>query len=682
MAYIDPEKEARMKELITKINFYNEQYYQNHTSEISDFEFDKLLGELTTIESQHPEVRQPDSPTQRVGGSITKEFTTVQHRYPMLSLGNTYSEEDMVEFDNRIKKLLGSDNFQYVCELKFDGVAMSLTYENGLLTRAVTRGDGVQGDDITNNVRTIKTIPLKLNASNLPPVFEVRGEVFMPFDVFENINKEREDLGETLLANPRNAASGALKLQDSAEVARRKLDFYSYALLGENLPFASHVQAIEQLKNWGFNVSQTYKPCADLPEVFTYIQEWDTKRFNLPLGIDGIVIKVNSFAHQQEIGFTSKTPRWAIAYKYKAEAVQTVLNAITYQVGRTGAVTPVAELQPILLAGTTIKRASLHNANEIQRIGLQIGDTVLLEKGGEIIPKITGIVLEKRPENSQPVVFPANCPACGSVLVRKEKEAVFYCQNEKACPPQIKGRIEHFVQRKAMDIDSLGPETIDAIYQAGWVTTPADLYDLTTAQLLTLEGFKDKKVKNILSGIENSKKIPFKQVLFAIGIRYAGANTNTKLALHFKSMEALKSATKEQLLQVTDVGETVAESIFSFFQNADNLMFVEKLRQAGLQMEMSADEIPISESSLFAGKTFVISGTFQNFERDALKEKIEANGGKVSSGVTKKTDYLVAGNEAGSSKLQKAEELKINVISEQDFVELLKPSPTIKEDLA
>ena len=671
MANIDPQKIARMQELVQKITHYNEQYYQNHTSPVSDYDFDKLLEELNLLETQHPEARLPDSPTQRVGGTITKSFPTVIHRYPMLSLGNTYSEADLLEFDNRIKKLLGEEPFEYVCELKFDGVALSLIYENGILTRAVTRGDGTKGDDITANAKTIHSIPIRLKAGDFPAIFEVRGEVFMPFPVFERLNKEREDVGESLLANPRNAASGALKLQDSSETARRSLDFYAYFLLGDNLPYATHHQSVQQLETWGFQVSPTYRLCPDLEAVFAYIRHWETERFHLPLGIDGIVLKVNAFRQQQELGFTSKTPRWAIAYKYKAEAARTVLESVSFQVGRTGAVTPVANLKPVLLAGTTVKRATLHNANEIGRIGLHLGDTVLIEKGGEIIPKITGIVLENRASDSQAVVFPENCPVCGTALVRREGEAAYYCVNEKGCPPQLMGRIEHFIQRKAMDIDSMGPETIDALFAKGWVRTPADLYDLKPENLLTLDKFKDKKVANILAGIEKSKEIPFRQVLFAIGIRFVGATTAEKLALHFRSLDALRQATFEELLTVNEVGDRIAESIISFFKDADNQAFVEKLRSAGLQMEMSSAEIPVSEGNVLAGKTFVISGVFEHFERDALKIKIEANGGKVVSGVSAKLGYLLAGSEAGSSKLKKAEELKVPVISEADFINML-----------
>jgi DNA ligase (NAD+) len=672
MSTIDPSVKARVEELAKKIQHFNQLYYQKSISAISDQEFDKLLEELIHLESQYPQLKHPDSPTQRVGGGITKEFPTVQHRYPMLSLGNTYSEEELRDFDGRVRKLLGSDTFEYLCELKFDGVALSLWYENGRLEKAVTRGDGVQGDDITPNAKTIRSIPLRVEAPGLPERFEVRGEVFMSSDTFDKLNKEREDVGEALLANPRNAASGALKLQDSREVARRKLDFYAYFLLGDNLPYTTHLESITQLSNWSFNVSPTFCLCPTIDHILTYIHDWESKRFDLPLAIDGIVIKVNNFAQQQELGFTSKSPRWAIAYKYKAEAAQTLLQSITYQVGRTGAVTPVANLQPVLLAGTTVKRASLHNANEIERLGLCIGDTVLIEKGGEIIPKVTGVVLEKRLASAQAVAYPSECPACQSPLYRNEGETAYYCPNEKGCPPQLMARIEHFIQRKAMDIDSLGPETIELLFQQGWVKTPADLYDLRADQLLQLEGFKQKKVQNILDGIEKSKQVSFIQVLFAIGIRYVGATTAEKIALHFKSMEALRKASLETLLQVEEVGQKIAESVLRFFQEADNLAFVDKLIQAGIRMELASDEIQVAESNLLAGKTFVISGVFESINREELKKKIEANGGKVVSGISSKLSYLVAGSDAGASKLQKAQELGVNVLSEETFFQLLK----------
>jgi DNA ligase (NAD+) len=673
MSVINPETLSRIRELSEKISHLNGQYYQNSVSEVSDYEFDKMLEELKSLEGQYPQHRLPDSPTQRVGGTVTKNFPTVQHRYPMLSLGNTYSETDLIEFDNRVKKFLGSNNFEYVCELKFDGVALSLRYENGVLTQAVTRGDGVQGDDITANARTIRSIPLRLNSTEIPPVFEVRGEVFMPLGVFEKLNKDREDVGEALLANPRNAASGALKLQDSTETARRQLDFYAYFLLGENLPYASHYQSVKQLETWGFNVSDTFRLCPSLEEVLAYIHEWETRRHQLPLGIDGIVLKVNSFAQQEELGFTSKVPRWAIAYKYKAEIARTVLESISFQVGRTGAVTPVANLKPVLLAGTTVKRATLHNANEIQRLDLRLLDTVLIEKGGEIIPKITGVVLENRHPEAHPVTFPANCPVCSMPLVRQEGEAAYYCVNEKGCPPQIKGRVEHFVQRKAMDIDSLGPETIEALYERGWLVTPADLYSLQASQLLTLEGFKEKKVNNILSGIEKSKESSFRQVLFAIGIRYVGTGSAERLSKHFKSMDTLQNATLAELLQVGDIGGKIAESILRFFQEPDSLAFIEKLRQAGVKMQLEDSEFRVRESEKLAGKIFVISGTFESIDREELRQKIEDNGGKVGSGVTAKTNFLIAGNEAGPSKLEKATSLKIPVISEKEIMEMLAP---------
>jgi len=671
MSVIDPLIEQRMNELIHKITYYNDLYYQKSVSEISDIEFDQLLTELTLIENKNPQIKLPHSPTQRVGGTITKNFTTVLHRQPMLSLGNTYSEEELIDFDKRIRKVIEDESFEYVCELKFDGVSLSLIYENGVLTRAVTRGDGTQGDEITANAKTIKSIPLKINSKNIPDYVEVRGEVFMPFEVFDKLNKEREDVGETLLANPRNATSGALKLQNSAEVAKRNLNFYSYSLLTEKQIYKSHLESIEQLEEWNFNVSRTYKLCNNLDEVFTFIKYWDVERFNLPLAIDGIVIKINSFKQQQELGFTSKVPRWAISFKYKAQSAQTILNSVSYQVGRTGAITPVANLKPVLLAGTTVKRATLHNANEIERLDLRIGDTVKIEKGGEIIPKVVEVILEKRQESSEKIIYPTKCPVCNGPLTINEGEAKHYCINEKGCPPQIKGKIEHYVQRKAMNIDSLGPETIDALFENGWLKNPADLYDIKAEQLLTLEGFKEKKVSNILAGIKKSIEIPFKQVLFAIGIRFVGANTAEKLAFHFGNVDMLINASLDELLKVNEVGERIAQSILLFFKDEENLSIINRLKVAGIKVELSDNEIIIQESILLENKTFVISGVFENFERDDLKIKIEANGGKVVSGVSAKLDFLLAGENMGPSKLEKAQKFGIKIINESDFIKML-----------
>jgi DNA ligase (NAD+) len=512
----DTQAQERISHLTDLINHHNYQYYQNSISEISDYEFDMLLEELIRLEIQFPQFKHPYSPTQRVGGTVTKQFNTVIHKYPMLSLGNTYSEADLLEFDKRVRKAIG-DDFEYFCEIKFDGVAVSLTYRNGLLQTGATRGDGVRGDDITANARTIRSIPLDIRrrADNIPDEFEIRGEVFLPYESFQRLNKEREDIGETLLANPRNAASGTLKMQDSGIVAKRNLDCYAYFLLGDNLPYQTHEESIQQLEKWGFHISQTYRKCHNIEEVLQYIKDWENERFKLPLGTDGIVIKVNNFSQQQELGYTAKSPRWAIAYKYKAEAAITQLQSILYNVGRTGAVTPVALLSPVLLAGTTVKRATLHNANEIERLGLHEGDFVFIEKGGEIIPKITGVDQSKRQPDSKPIHYLTHCPACGTQLIRQEGEAAYYCPNERSCPPQNKAKIEHFIQRRAMNIENLGPETIDQLLQKGFIQTPADLYTLQYEQLLTMERMGPKSARNIIEGIEQSKKAPFKMYFLA-----------------------------------------------------------------------------------------------------------------------------------------------------------------------
>ncbi|MBD0255842.1 MAG: NAD-dependent DNA ligase LigA, partial [Cytophagales bacterium] len=551
----EPLVQDRIRELTDKLNYYNHQYYQNSISEISDFEFDQLLSELDALEKAHPELRRPDSPTQRVGGTVTKAFATVKHRYPMLSLGNTYSEEEVVEFDKRVRKAIG-DDVRYVCELKFDGVAISLHYRDGVLVTAATRGDGVRGDDITHNARTIRSLPLSIThrAKDFPAEFEVRGEVFMPIPVFTALNAAREDIGEAPLANPRNAASGTLKLQDSSVVAKRRLECYVYSLLGENLPFSTHSQSVAQLQAWGFPVSATYQVCANLDEVLQFIHRWDTERYKLPVGTDGIVIKVDDYGQREELGFTAKSPRWAIAYKYKAEHAATSLLDIEYNVGRTGAVTPVAILKPVPLAGTTVKRASLHNANEIVRLGIHEGDTLFIEKGGEIIPKVTGVDLTKRIPGSQPVQYRTTCPACDTPLVRQEGEAAYYCPNERACPPQNKARIEHFIQRRALNIENLGPETIEQLYEKGMVRTPADLYDLTSEQLAGLERMGKKSADNVIRGLEASRNVPFNRVLFGIGIRFVGATVADKLANHFKNIDAIKAASFSQLIEAPEIG--------------------------------------------------------------------------------------------------------------------------------
>ena len=705
----------RIAELTNLLQHYNYQYYQNSVSEVDDFTFDKLLTELTELEIQYPEYRQPDSPTARVGGTISKEFATVYHRFPMLSLGNTYSEEDLIEFDKRVQKGLNDQPYEYVCELKFDGVALSLTYENGVFVQGATRGDGVRGDDITNNIRTIRTVPLRVKAVKaekqqadrkthsqayslfpevdttppplpIPALFEVRGEGFLPLAEFERINKERDDVGEPLLANPRNAASGTFKQQDSGAVAKRRLDCYMYSFLAdeETTAFQTHEESLIALYQWGFNVSQSWQKCTDIQAVMAYINEWEQKRFDLPLNTDGIVIKVNRYDQQRELGYTAKSPRWAIAYKYKAMAASTVLKEIRYQVGRTGAVTPVALLNPVLLAGTTVKRASLHNANEIERLGVMVNDTVFVEKGGEIIPKITGVDLTKRTDKSEPIIYPTTCPVCDTPLVRREGEANFYCPNERGCPPQRQARFEHFIQRRAMNIESLGEGKIELLIDRGLVKTPADLYKLTYDDLLGIEkifldeesgkkrvvSFREKTVENILTAIDKSKAQPFSNVLFALGIRYVGNTTAEKLADYFGSMDAIMGASQEALLAVPDTGPRIAESVVEWFADEYNRAIVEQLREAGLQFfgEKKAVE---REGDTLEGKTFLYSGTFVNFTREELENRIEANGGRVLSGISKKLNYLIVGENAGPSKVEKARKLNVPMIGEDEFMAML-----------
>ncbi|HSI91396.1 MAG TPA: NAD-dependent DNA ligase LigA [Adhaeribacter sp.] len=674
----------RIKELTRLINHYNFQYYQHSISEVSDYEFDMLLEELMKLETEFPDLRAINSPSQRVGGTVTKTFPTVYHQYPMLSLGNTYSEEELREFDARVVKVLEGD-FEYVCELKFDGVALSLTYENGELLRGVTRGDGTRGDDITANVRTIKNIPLHLQGAGFPDKMEVRGEVFMPFQVFEQLNKEREDIGEALLANPRNAASGTLKMQDSAVVAKRSLSCYVYGLLGENLPFESHSEALEALHKWGFDVSQTWRKCKNIDEVLAYINEWESKRFDLPIGTDGIVVKVNSFAQQEELGYTAKSPRWAIAYKYKAMSAATPLLGIKYQVGRTGAVTPVALLKPVQLAGTTVKRASLHNANEIMRLDLHEGDTVFVEKGGEIIPKITGVDVGKRPENSLPITYTGHCPACESPLVRAEGEANFYCPNEDGCPPQIKGKLEHYISRKALNIESLGEGKIELLFDRGLVRTPDQFYDLKYEDLFGLEkvfedeetgkvrkvSFREKTVENILKAIEGSKEVPFDRVLFGLGIRFVGNTVAKKLAEHFRTIDNLRQATLEELVSVPEIGDRIAFSVQHYFSKPEHVEMIEKMREKGLQFSLAEKTQTGPTSEKLSPHTFVISGVFSQFSRDELQGLITRNGGKVVSSISKKLSYLVAGDKMGPAKLEKATTLGVKIISEEEFLKMI-----------
>jgi DNA ligase (NAD+) len=661
--------QKEIAELTDKVNHHNNLYYQKSKTEISDYDFDQLLARLGSLEEQFPQFKLPDSPTQRVGGTITKEFQTVYHKYPMLSLGNTYSQQELEDFDVRVAKGLDGEAYEYFCELKFDGVSISLIYENGILVRGITRGDGVRGDDVTFNVKTIRSIPLKIKGKDIPASFEVRGEVFMPKTAFAQLNKERDDIGEERYANARNTTSGTLKMQNSSEVARRKLDCYVYYLLGDTN--RTHEEGIKKLEGWGFNVSPTYKKCKTIAEVLKYINDWENKRQDLPLETDGVVVKINSLEQQQALGFTAKSPRWAISYKYKAESISTQLKGITYQVGRTGSVTPVAELAPVFLAGTTVKRASLHNANEIARLDLRLGDYVFVEKGGEIIPKVTGVDLAKRKEDSQPIQYIEKCPECGTTLIRSEGEANHYCPNVNGCPPQITGRIEHFIQRKAMDIDSLGERTIASLNALGLVKSPADLYDLTREDIMRLEGFKETSTKNLLAGINQSKNIPFESVLFGIGIRYVGKTVAEKLAKHFKNIDNLSKATYEELLAAPEVGEKIAQSVVAFFSNEENQREIQRLKQAGLQFESTLKE-PEVESVVLGNKSFVISGVFQNYERDQLQDIIVKNGGRVLSSVSGKLDYLLAGDNMGPSKREKAEKLGVKIITEQEFEKLMK----------
>jgi DNA ligase (NAD+) len=669
-----------INQLTDKLNYHNYLYYQESKSEISDFEFDKILKRLESLESQYPELKRPDSPTQRVGGEITRHFETVSHKYPMLSLSNTYSEEELMDFDGRIRKTLGETPFSYYCELKFDGVALSITYENGILTRAVTRGDGEKGDDITANVKTIKSLPLKIQKEPFPSIFEVRGEAFMPKEVFKRLNVRREAAGDALLANPRNTTSGTLKMQDSAVVASREIDCYLYGLYGEDLEVESHEASIQLMNNLGFNISPTYKKCENMSAVFEYIKKWETKRLSLPLETDGIVIKINSKEQQRLLGFTAKSPRWAIAYKYKSESAITRLNDITFQVGRTGAITPVAELSPVLLAGTTVKRASLHNANEIERLDVRIGDMVFVEKGGEIIPKITRVDVSARSGTSAAFPYITNCPKCNTELVRNENEVVHYCPNRDHCPPQISGRIEHFISRHALNIETLGPRTIQGLIKAGLISSPADLYDLTFDQLngLVLEevegktkgrSIQEKTANNILTSIQASKKVSFEDVLYGLGIRYVGRTVAEKLVDHFGSAEAIINATKEELEAVDEIGERIAVSVCDYFDETDNVRLLERLKESGLQLErINNNEVTFN---VLGGSVFVVSGTFEGYDREELKKTIKLHGGKVGSSISSKTNYLVAGESMGPAKKQKAEELGVKILSEQDFNQML-----------
>ncbi len=658
-----------IQQLRSELDQHNYNYYVLDQPQISDFEFDQKLKELQALEAAHPEFFDSNSPTQRVGGAVTKNFQTVVHDYRMYSLDNSYSKEDVVDWETRIQKVLGNVPIEYTCELKYDGASISITYENGQLSRAVTRGDGVQGDDVTNNIKTIKSIPLQLKG-NYPAHFAIRGEIILPFAGFEKMNQELIEIGETPYANPRNTASGSLKLQDSAEVAKRPLDCLLYSLVGNNLPFQSQFEGLQAARDWGFKAPKEAKLAKNLDEVFEFIAYWDVHRHELPYETDGVVIKVNALSYQEELGYTAKSPRWAIAYKFKSEQVSTKLNSISYQVGRTGAITPVANLEPVQLAGTVVKRASLHNADQIEKLDIRIGDTVFVEKGGEIIPKIIAVDFEKRPEQSEVTHYITNCPECQTALVRSEGEANHYCPNFYGCPPQIIGRIQHFISRKAMDIEGLGGETVALLYNNGLVHNYADLYDLTVEQVLPLDRMAQKSAENLVNGVAKSKQIPFESVLFALGIRFVGETVAKKLAKHYKTISALEQATLEDLILVDEIGERIARSVIEFFENEENLEIIERLKSKGVQMEI-VEKVNPNATTKFLGKTFVVSGVFEQFSRDDLKKAIEDNGGKVGSSISSKTDYVVAGDNMGPSKLEKATKLGVAIVSEQDFINML-----------
>ncbi|MES3017400.1 MAG: NAD-dependent DNA ligase LigA [Bacteroidota bacterium] len=662
----------RIDTLVKELNSHNYNYYVLAQPTITDFDFDKKLEELSNLEKQYPELQDADSPTQKVGGDITKQFETVKHKWPMLSLGNTYNEQDLKEFDDRVRKAIG-DNFDYVCELKFDGLSLSLTYENGKLLRAVTRGDGTKGDDVTTNAKTIQTIPKNLKGSEYPEMFEIRGEVFMHKPAFDRLNTERLENNEVPYANPRNFASGTLKMQDSSEVAKRPLDCFLYFLYTDKRLYNTHWESLQAVKTWGFHVCEHTKLCKNIGEVLDFVHLWEEKRFGLSYDIDGIVIKVNNYSQQQELGFTAKSPRWAISYKYKAQEVETILDKVTYQVGRTGAVTPVANLKPVLLAGTTVKRATLHNANEIGRLDLHEGDTVLVEKGGEIIPKIISVNTIKRRTGAAPIVYPEVCPECGSNLIRKDGEAVHYCPNDEACPPQIVGKMQHFISRKAMNIEGLGQETIENFYRHGLVEHISDLYTLyeKEEQLKQLDRFGEKSITNMLEGIEKSKQMPFEKVMFGLGIRYVGETVAKKLAAHFKNIDSLMNASLSELTSAEEIGERIAESIIEYFKEPRHQQQIEELRRHGLQFETSETVVEL-QSTKFEGMSFIISGVFETYSRDELKDIIEANGGKILSSISVKLNYLVAGDNMGPSKLEKAVKLKIPMISDAELLEMLK----------
>lgn len=663
---------ARILQLRKELEEHNYSYYVLDNPTISDLEFDQLMEELQQLEKDNPALDDPNSPSRRVGGQVTKNFPTVVHKRPMLSLSNTYNREELEDFVRRVRSGLERDDVEFVCELKYDGVAIGITYENGLFQRAVTRGDGTQGDDVSTNVRTIRTVPMKLRGDDVPAEFEIRGEIFMPIDAFNKMNEQREIEGLDTFANPRNSASGTLKMQDSSIVASRGLDIFLYYVLTDNKEYSTHYESIEAAVNWGFKTPLKYpnyiRKVSSVDEILDFVTYWDTERRNLPFEIDGVVIKVNRYTDQEVLGYTAKSPRWAIAYKFKAEKVRTLLKEVTYQVGRTGAVTPVANLEPVPLAGTVVKRASLHNQDQIQKLDLHEGDYVYVEKGGEIIPKIVGVDVEARQPGSSVISFIEKCPECGTTLERNEGEAQHYCPNDLACPPQQRGKVEHFISRKAMNIDGLGSETVQLLFDKGLIHNAVDLYTLTAEDLLPLDRFAEKSVENILAGIEESKQVPFPRLLFGLGIRYVGETVAKKLAKAFKSMDALQNATTEQLLEVDEIGERIAQSLRAFFEDERSLEILRRIKEYGLQLELQEEE---GATDTLAGKTFVVSGVFENFGRDEVKKLIELHGGKVASSVSGKTTYLLAGEGMGPSKRTKAEKLGVMILTESEFNEMI-----------
>ncbi|HLP05675.1 MAG TPA: NAD-dependent DNA ligase LigA [Paludibacter sp.] len=667
----------KIEKLRHELEQHNYNYYVLSAPTISDFEFDAKLRELQELEDAHPEFFDPHSPTQRVGSDIASGFKQVKHAYPMLSLGNTYSEGEITDFYERVRKAL-NEPFELVCELKYDGASISLTYENGILVRAVTRGDGEKGDDVTTNVKTIRSIPLRLHG-NFAPVFEIRGEILMSWNVFEKLNREREEQEEPLFANPRNAASGTLKMQNPKIVASRRLDAFFYYMIGENLPSATHADNLKAAHSWGLKISDAIRVCKSLDEVFDFVNYWDVERKKLPVATDGIVLKVNSLSQQRNLGFTAKSPRWAIAYKFQAEKALTRLNSVSYQVGRTGTVTPVANLEPVLLSGTTVKRATLHNADIIEALDLHIGDMVFVEKGGEIIPKITEVDLNARILEGNKVWFVEKCPECGATLVRFEGEAAYYCPNENACPPQIKGKMEHFVSRRAMNIDGLGSETINLLYQNGLLHNIADIYTLKVPDLVRLERLGSKSAYNIKDGCEKSKEVPFERVLFALGIRFVGETIAKKLAFAFKSIEALEKATVEELVAVDEIGERIAQSVVRYFSDPVNVEVVDRLKETGLQMSLSEEKLQAHGTAL-QGMSVVISGTFSMHSRDEYKALVERNGGKNSGSVSSKTSFILAGENMGPEKLKKAEKLGVRLVDEKTFLSMVNEQPVVNQN--